>query len=73
MYKPKVEFYNHYISSLPWPTDLNVYCSILLLNVYVPANYERYSIKIDREFSEPSFFSISSICDLDLWPTHLKM
>ena len=61
MYKPKVEFFNHYISLLPWHTDLNVYCSNnLLLNVYVPANFERHSIKNDREIAERSF-SISSL------------
>ena len=45
MYKPKVEFYNHCISLFPWPTDLNMFCSNLLLNVNVPANFEMKSVR----------------------------
>ena len=65
MYKPKVEFYNHCISLFPSPTDLNIFCSNLLLSVNVPANFERHSIKNDREI-ENAVFSISSFCDFDL-------
>ena len=70
MYKPKEEFYYHYISLLPWPTDLNVYCSNLLLNVYVPANSERHSINNNREIAEHSFFYSVSVWP---WPLHPKM
>ena len=73
MYKPKVEFYNHCISLFPWPTDLNMFCSNLPLNVNVPANFERHSIKNDREIENAVFFSISSLYDFDLWPTHPKI
>ena len=45
MYKPKVEFYNHCISLFPWPTDLNMFCSNLLLNVNVPVNFEMKSVR----------------------------
>ena len=55
MNKPKVEFYNINISLLLLPTDLKVYCSNLLVNVYVSTKFERHSIKNNREISERSF------------------
>ena len=73
MYKPKEEFFNHYICLLSWPKDLKVYFSHLLPSVYVPAKFERYSIANDREIAEKHFILFSSPCDLYLWPTHLKM
>ena len=56
MYKPKVEFYNYYISFLPWPTDLNVYCSNLEINAYVTDNFERHSIKMTKKLQNAVFF-----------------
>ena len=58
MYKPKVEFYNHFISLVPCLTDLKVYYSNLLLSVYVPAKSERHSIEDDREIAERNFFRL---------------
>ena len=55
MNKPKVEFYNLSISLLPWPTDLKVNCSNLLVNVYVSTKFERHSMKNNREIAERSF------------------
>ena len=66
MYKPKVEFYNHYISLLPSPADMKVYCSNLLLRVYVPAKFERYSTANDREIAERNFFPILVTFTFDL-------
>ena len=51
MNKPKVEFYNLNISLLPWPTDLKVYCSNLLVDVYVSTKFERHSMKNKREIA----------------------
>ena len=45
MNKPKVEFYNLNISLLRLPTDLKVYCSNLLVDVYVSTKFERHSVK----------------------------
>ena len=55
MNKPKVEFYNLNISLLPWTTDLNVYRSNLLVDVYVSTTFERHSMKNNREIAERSF------------------
>ena len=64
MYKPKVEFYNHFICLLPWPTDLKAYYSNLLHSVYVrQAKFERNSIANDRKIAERIFFFF-----LSLWP-----
>ena len=73
MNKPKVEFYNLNSSLLPWPTDLKVNCSNLLVDVYVSITFERHSMKNNREFCKTQFCSILSPCALDRWPTHLKM
>ena len=51
MNKPKVEFYNLNISLLPWPTDLKVYWSNLLVDVYVSTKFERHSMKNNREIA----------------------
>ena len=71
MFKPKVEFYNHYICLLPWPKDLKVYCSNLPPNVYVPAKFERYSKANDREIAEHICFLfpflVTLTCDLPTW------
>ena len=55
MNKPKVEFYNLHIALLLLPTDLKVYCSNLLVDVYVSTKFERQAIKNNREIAERSF------------------
>ena len=65
MNKPKVEFYNLYISLLPWPTDLIFFFSNLLVNVYVSTKFERHSMKNKREIAERSFVLFVSLCP---WP-----
>ena len=55
MIKPKVEFYNLDISLLLWPTDLKVYWSNLLVDVYVSTKFERRSMTNNREIAERSF------------------
>ena len=37
MYKPKVEFYHRYISSEPWPTDMEIKRACLLPSGYIQA------------------------------------
>ena len=68
MNKPKVEFYNFYISLLPWPTDLIFYFSNLLVNVYVSTKFKRQLMKNKREIAERSFVLFVSLCvDLRTW------
>ena len=71
MNKPKVEFYNINISLLLLPTDLKVYCSNLLVDVYVSTKFERHSIKNNREISERSFvlfcLLVNLTVDLHAW------
>ena len=55
MIKPKVEFYNLDNSLLLWPTDLKVFWSNLLIDVYVSSKFERHSMKNNREIAERSF------------------
>ena len=71
MNKPKVEFYNINISLLLLPTDLKVYCSNLLVDVYVSTKFERHSIENNREISERSFvlfcLLVTLTVDLHAW------
>ena len=77
MYKPKEEFFNHYICLLSWPKDLKVYFSHLLPSVYVPAKFERYSIANDREIAESILFFfpllVTFTFDLPTWKCNQLM
>ena len=59
MYKPKVEFYNHYILLLPWPTDLNV-CFLLY-----QSSLKYIQSKMTEKLQNVVFFYFVS---LSLWP-----
>ena len=62
MNKQKVEFYNLNISLLLLPTDLKVYCSNLLINVYVSTKFERHSIKITEKLQNAVLLYSVSLC-----------
>ena len=63
MYKPKVEFYHHYIYSGPWPTYLEMNMARLVQNGYVLAKFELNWTENNREI-DPLILSKF----ISLWP-----
>ena len=65
MYKPKVEFYHHYIYSGPRPTYLEINMARLVQNGYVLAKFEENRTENNRVIDP---LILSNFISLWPWP-----
>ena len=65
MYKPKVEFYHHYIYSGPRPTYLEINMARLVQNSYVLAKFEENRTENNRVIDP---LILSNFISLWPWP-----